>query len=81
MEVASIKTGLDNVSQQLSSMKPFDELQKKIARALKKSPTVVFAGAKSFSDYTSIMAKHLIKPSCAKVLADLKETYRGIFPE
>jgi hypothetical protein len=75
----TIKTALDKIVEGMDTFRPFYELQSKVAKAMKKNPSVVFKGANTLSDYTSRMAKHLVKPACSQVLAELKATYREVF--
>ncbi len=75
MEETKVKSALDAIVEKMDSFKSLYDLQCRVAKAMKKNVSVAFKGTITMNDYTARMAKHLVKPACQKLLAELKASY------
>ena len=74
-----IKLALERIIENTDTFRAIQELQNRIAKAMKKNPSLIFKGVKTLNDYTSRMSKHLTKPACTGILEQLKSEHQEIF--
>jgi hypothetical protein len=77
----NIKLALERIIENSDTFRAIQVLQGRIARAMKKNPSTIFKGARTLSDYTSRMSKHLTKPACSSILVELKSEHKELFAD